>query len=87
MNPIRKRPKQVLKSNVRYLPAQILAFQKQGRTADAERSARILEESTAELQRRGELADRGAAQLSYSPEAYADAFAKWTSDIPAGLSS
>lgn len=87
MSPIRKRPKQVLKSNVRYLPAQIRAFEKQGRHADAERSARILEESTAELQRRGELADRGAAQLSYSPEAYTVALAKWTKDIPAGMST
>lgn len=89
MNPaaMRKRPTQVLLSNVRYIPAQVRRFAALGRHEDAERSARILAESTAELQRRGRLIPKNEAVLSYSPEAYTVALAKWTKDIPAGLST
>lgn len=87
MKPARKRPTQVLLSNQRYLPSQIAKFAKQGRHADAERSARILAESTAELQRRDRIPKPGQALLSYSPEVFAEAWEKWTKDIPAGMSS
>lgn len=84
---MRKRPNPSLLSNLRYLPGQIRQFEKQGRTEDAARSRRMLLETRAELERRGRLPAQGSAVLSYAPDAYAEALAKWTKDIPAGLSS
>lgn len=84
---MRKRPTQVLLSNLRYIPAQVRRFAALGRNEDAARSERILVESRAELQRRGRLIPKDQAVLSYSPEAYTVALAKWTKDIPAGLST
>lgn len=43
----------VLKSNIRTLPGTIASLVKQGLTADAELSRRILAESRKELERRG----------------------------------
>lgn len=83
---MRKRPNPSLLSNLRYLPGQIRQFEKQGRTEDAARSRRMLLETRAELERRGRLPAQGSALLSYSPEAFAEAWEKWTKDIPAGMS-